>query len=166
MRPLPSYADVLALPGAPRVRVPSAMADANGHLNVRHYLASFDDAEWVLFTDLGLDEHASSGGNVFALEQLLSYRREVLVGQQISVHLRLVGRGVRMLHLVSYLLNHDTDEVAASMEALEAYVDHATRRLAPFPEAVARALDRRLASHDALPWRPVLSGAIGAEGLR
>lgn len=166
VRPLPTYAEASALPSAPAIRVGPETADANGHLNVRHYLATFDDAEWLLFAELGLDESGSSGGNVFALEQLLSYRREVLVGQEVSVHLRVVGHDARMLHVVSYLLNHDTREVAASIEGLEAYVDHTSRRMAPFPDDVAAALDRWAREHAALPWSPVLSGAIALKGAQ
>lgn len=166
VRPLPTYAEALDLPGAPRVPVAEGQADSNDHMNVRHYLATFDDAEWLLFGGIGLDEQASSGGNVFALEQHLSYRREVLVGQQVSVHLRVVGRDARMLHLVSYLLNHDTGEVAASLESLEAYVDHGTRRVAAFPETVGAALDDWAAAHAELDWTPALSGCIAMKGDR
>lgn len=166
VRALPTYDEAAALPGVPRRPVPAAYGDSNGHMNVRHYLGTFDDAEWELFGPHGLDTEASHGGGLFALEQYLTYRREVLVGAEVSVHLRVVGRDERMLHLVSYLLDHDEGRVAASMEALEAYVDHGTRRLAPFPAPAAAELDRLAAEHRALPWRPDLSGAMALRGAR
>ncbi len=162
MRPLPTYAEVLALPAAPRLTVPESQGDGNGHLNVRHYLATFDDAEWVLFDEFDAGTAASTAGvgGMFALEQLLTYRREVLVGEEVAVHLRLHERSAKLLHLVSYLVNHTREEVAASMEALEGYVDYSTRRLSPFPEPAGTRLDAIIAANASLPWSPVLSGAM------
>jgi acyl-CoA thioester hydrolase len=162
VRALPSYDEAVLLPAAPRVPVPPEYGDANGHMNVRHHLALYDDAEWSLFDafDAGTEATAAGEGGMFALEQTLSYRREVLVGDEVAVHLRLLGRTAKLLHLVSYLLNHSRGEVAGSMEALEGYVDHGTRRLAPFPGAAGAKLDALVASHAALPWTPVLSGSI------
>lgn len=160
VRALPTYDETTALPGTPPTEVSPAVVDANGHMNVRHYLATLDDAEWVLLEQVGLDAAGSTGGNVFALEQHLTYRREVTAGQQVSVHLRILGRDHRMVHLVSYLVVHDAQEVAASLESLDAYVDHTTRRMSPFPVEVAAGLDRWIADHRALPWTPELSGAL------
>lgn len=162
MRALPSYDEVLALPSGPRGPVPAAYADSNGHVNVRHHLALYDDAEWAVYEPVDLGEsHAEAGlGGVFALEQHLTYRREVLVGEEVSVHLRLLDRTDRLLHLVSYLANHTRAEVAGSMEALEGYVDLRTRRLAVVPERAAAALDAMIAEARALPWQPQLSGSL------
>lgn len=162
LRRLPAYEEVLALPHGPRMRVPAEFADANGHLNVRHYVGLFDDAEWVLFdgVDVGSDLAERGIGGIFALEQHLTYRREVLVDDEVSVHVRLLARTDRLLHLVSYLANHSHREVAASMEALDAYVDFGTRRLAPLPSPQSAALDGLIAAAAALPWEPALSGAV------
>lgn len=162
MRRLPSYDEVTALPGGVRQPVPPEYGDDNGHLNVRHYLGLFDDAEWVLFeeVDLGTD-HARAGiGGIFALEQHLTYRREVAVGDDVSAHVRLLGRNQRMIHFVSYLANHTRGEVAAAMEALNCYVDLGTRRLAPIPDPQASGLDRYVERAAALPWQPDLTGLI------
>lgn len=158
----PSYDEVLGLPCGDRVVVPPESGDDNGHLNVRHYLGLFDDAEWVVYErlDLGADLARRGVGGIFALEQHLTYRREVEVGDEVSVGIRLVGRSARMIHLVSHLLNHTRREVAARMEALEGYVDLGTRRLAPIPEVQSTALDRLLAEAAALPWQPELSGTM------
>jgi acyl-CoA thioester hydrolase len=160
-RPLPSYDEVLALPAAPTRVVPPEYGDGNGHLNVRHYLGILDDAEWVLFDEFGAGNEASSAGTggMFALEQLLTYRCEVLVGDEVAVHLRLVARSEKLIHLVSYLVNHTRREVAASMEALEAYVAYETRRVSPFSPAAQQVLDHWIRQQAPLP-APVLSGAI------
>lgn len=166
MRPLPTYDEVLTLPSGPRLIVPAEYGDTNGHLNVRYHLAIYDDAEWAIFERLGLgDEHAEAGiGGIFALEQHLTYRREVLVGDEVSVQVRIIGRDQRMIHLVHYLANHTHHEVAGSMEALNAYVDLQTRRLASFPAVSAEGLDGHITRAAALEWQPVLSGSIVLNG--
>jgi acyl-CoA thioester hydrolase len=166
MRLLPSYDQVLGLPSGPRAPVPEAYADSNGHLNVRHHLALYDDAEWAIYEPVDLGEaHALAGlGGVFALEQHVTYRREVLVGEDVAVHVRLLARAERLLHLVSYLVNHSRREVAGSLEALEGYVDLHTRRLAPIPAPAAAALDTMVADAEALGWRPELSGSMTLVG--
>ncbi len=168
MRPLPSYDQVVALPGGDRVSVPVEYADDNGHLNVRHYLGLFDDAEWVVYDgiDLGADLARRGIGGIFALEQHLTYRREVAVGDEVTVHLRFLGRTDRLIHLVSYLANHTRREVAASMEALAGYVDLSSRRLATLPEPQATALDRLVIDAATLGWEPELSGSITLTGAR
>jgi acyl-CoA thioester hydrolase len=158
----PEYDEVGALPQGERLVVPAEYGDDNGHLNVRHYLGLFDDGEEVLLSRVGLGtDLARRGiGGVFALEQHLTYRREVGVADEVSVGVRVVGRTERMIHLVSYLANHTKREVAASLEALDAYVDLDTRRLAAMPEDPAAALDRLVTAAEALPWEPELSGTI------
>ena len=163
-RPLPSYDEVLALPAAPTRVVPAEFGDGNGHLNVRHYLGLLDDAEWVLFDEFGAGTEASSAGTggMFALEQYLTYRHEVLVGDEVAVHLRLLARSETLVHLVSYLVNHTRREVAANMEALETYVAYETRRASPFSRAAQQALDDWIARQASLA-DPSLSGAISLE---
>jgi acyl-CoA thioester hydrolase len=163
-RPLPSYDEVLTLPAAPTRSVPEEFGDGNGHLNVRHYLGIFDDAEWSLFDEIGAGTEASAAGTggMFALEQHLTYRREVLVGDEVAVHLRVVARTEKLLHLVSYLANRTRHEVSASMEALEAYVAYETRRVTPFSPDAVQVLDRWIAQQGDLP-PAVLSGSISLE---
>ena len=166
MRALPTYDEATGLPAAPSRRVPEEYGDGNGHLNVRHYLGILDDAEWIVFDEFGAGNEASEAGigGMFALEQFLTYRREVLVGDEVAVYLRLLAREPRMLHLVSYLVNQTRGEVAASMESLEAYVDYGTRRMAPFPEARVQRLDELITQNETLPWQPELTGAIALPG--
>lgn len=166
MRALPSYDEATALRAAPPVVVPEEYADANGHLNVRHHLALYDDAEWSLFDEFGAGSRAAEEGvgGMFALEQHLTYRREVVVGDEVAVQVRMLARDERSLHLVSYLVNLTRGEVAGSMEALEGYVSYATRRLTPWPATSADVLDGWIARDRALPWRPELSGSLAVRG--
>lgn len=162
MPALPTYDQVHELPSGPLTTIPPEYGDPNGHLNVRNYLGLFDDAEWALFDPMGLGaEHAEQGlGGVFALEQHLTYRREVGIGDVVQVHVRPLARSESLLHLVSYLRNETRGEVAASMESLDGYVDFGTRRLGPMPTPAGQALDRMIAAVSGLDWQPTLSGSI------
>lgn len=162
MRRLPSYDEITGLPAGPRLTVPVEYGDENGHLNVRHYVGIFDDAEWAIYEhqEMGASAAAAQVGGVFMLEQFVTYRREVAVGDEVQVHVRFIARSERMFHLVSYLANLTRHQVAASMEGLECWVDLRTRRIAPIPSAGMAALDRHIAAAAALPWTPELSGTI------
>lgn len=162
-RDLPGFRDVAALAAASRLVVPPEAGDANGHMNVRHYVALYDDAEWEIFDRIGLGaEHARTARRgLFALEQHLTYAREVDVGDEVSVHMRLLARGPRVLHFVSYLANHTRTEVAGCTEALNGYADLEARRLTPFvPGPELAALDALLDADRRLGWTPQLSGCI------
>ena len=162
---LPSYDEALLLPAAPTRTVPAEFGDGNGHMNVRSYLGVFDDAEWVLFDEFGAGNDASAAGTggMFALEQHLNYRREVLVGDEVAVHLRMLARSDKLIHFVSYLVDHTRREVAASMEAVEAYVAYDTRRATPFPPDAAAVIDAWIGRSRGLP-PPELSCSISLGG--
>ena len=162
---LPSYDEALRLPAAPGRVVPAELGDGNGHMNVRSYLGIFDDAEWVLFDEFGAGNDASAAGTggMFALEQHLNYRREVIVGDEVAVHLRLLDRSDKLIHFVSYLLVHNRREVAASMEAVEAYVGYESRRATPFPPDAAAVIDEWIDRQRSLP-PPELSCSISLGG--
>ncbi len=160
---LPSYADVVALPGSRRRQVPAEFGDANGHMNVRYYLALYDDAEWEIFERMGLGaEHARTDRRgMFALEQHLMYAREVDVAAEVSVHMRLLARSAKVLHLVNYLADHTRGQVAGWIEVIDGYADLDTRRLTQFHSGPGRsALDARLAADRALTWPAATSGCL------
>lgn len=159
---MPSLDHVLALPRTLTRTVTEENADANGHLNVRHYVGLFDDAEWELYDGMGMGAAAAQlgAGGVFMLEQHVTYRREVLVGEEVAVHTRVLDRSDKVLHAIAYLVNVSRGEVAAAMEGLECWVDFTTRRSSPFPAEGAAALDRLIAEAAALDWMPELSGAL------
>jgi acyl-CoA thioester hydrolase len=162
---LPSYDDALLLPAAPTRVVPKDFGDGNGHMNVRSYLGIFDDAEWVLFDAFGAGNDASAAGTggMFALEQHLNYRREVFVGDEVAVHLRMLARSDKLIHFASYLVDHTRRQVAASMEAVEAYVGYQTRRATPFPPEAAAVIDDWISRQRDLP-PPELSCSMSLDG--
>ena len=160
--PFPSAEQVLALPTAYSVVVPPDYTDGNGHLNIARYMQLHSDGGWAYFARFGLSEEsaATGGPTTFDVEHHVVYRREVLAGQEVSVHVRLVDRSDTALHSIQFLVNRTTGEVANSHEAMSISMDLRTRTVAPIPGELARRLDVRLAADRALGWEPPLCGAM------
>jgi acyl-CoA thioester hydrolase len=160
--PFPTLDQVLALPSEFRVVVPDEFTDGNGHMNIARYMQLHSDGGWAYFARFGLSEEAAAAGGptTFDVEHHIVYRREVLAGHEVSVHVRLIDRSDRALHSLQFLVNRTTGEVANSHEALSLSMDLHTRSITPVPRAVAALLDERLAVDRRLDWAPPLSGAM------
>jgi acyl-CoA thioester hydrolase len=159
----PTCAQVRELPVALRMQVPERYADTNGHMNVRRYVGLHDQASWNYLGGLGLGEQyvAAENRSFFDLEHHLRYLEEVLVGDEVTVHFRLVARSTKLLHGMGFLVNATREQVANTFEFLAAHIDLGVRRTAPFDEAAARSLDDEIGRHEALDWEPPTCGALG-----
>jgi acyl-CoA thioester hydrolase len=160
---LPSVAEVLALGNGIRRTAPRDWEDENGHVNVAHHYAFHMDASIAVFAQLGmtadyLDRH---GQSTFTIEQHLNFYDEVLVGHEVSGHLRLLDVNAKLVHGISVMVNHTTGRVVNTVEFVEGHVDLATRRTTPWQPALAEALQAALARHDQLPWSLPLNGSMG-----
>lgn len=152
--PAPSFDQVRALPCAHEQVVPAHFADANGHMNIVRYMELHNAAAWKHMTQFGLGaEHALAGTAAsFEVEHHLRYLREVHVGDLVAVHVRLLGRTTKALHVMQLLLNVTRRELANTLESTALSVDLMTRRTGPFPAPVAALLDDRLRVDQALDW--------------
>lgn len=159
----PSFADLRALPLLLEREVPESYGDANGHMNVRHYLALNDDAGWGFFARVGIGEDYLTRRQLsfFDSEHHLRYLAELLVGTPVAVHGRLLARSDKALHAQWYVLDLEHDRLANTFEFVTIHVDLTTRRPASIPGDVAGLLDDLLAEHQALPWAAPTSGALG-----
>jgi len=164
MSTLPTVAQLDEL-GTLLVRpAPARFEDMNGHVNVRgHYDLHMDGAEIAFESALGLDESyvVRVGQSSFSLAHHLQFHHEVLVGHEVSVHLRFLGRGPKTMHAVTILANRTTGQVASTLEFVEAYVDLTTRRTTPLAPAVATRVDAALEQHVTLDWTLPPSHRLG-----
>lgn len=153
MTTLPSADQVLALPAELSCTVPPEFEDTNGHMNIRHYFDLQTRAVAGLFERIGytLGEGGPRVGP-FTLEQHLRYHREVLVGHEVSAHLRLVGRDDRLLHGMAFLVNRTERVLANTFEFVLGNVDLDERRLTPFAGPAADAVDREIEQHCDVGW--------------
>ncbi len=109
--------------------------DQMGHMNVQHYVGKFDEGTWNFFAELGLGRAylAENKVGMAAVQQNVTYRRELIAGDRIEVRsgvLEIKSKTVRFVH---EMRNRDTGEIAAYAEITGVFLDLETRRSHPFP---------------------------------
>lgn len=160
-RAFPTIAQVLELPSLTVRTVPPGWQDLNGHVNVRHYLELYDEASRPLLPVLGLEGQAGDGGHgLFDLEHHIAYLAELHVGDQVSAHLRIVGRTPRRFHGVMFIVNHTRRQLASTLEFVSTAADLATRRTMPLPASAVHWLDAAIAAQARLGWAAPLCGVM------
>ena len=159
---MPIATQLERLPLLGRVRVPPEWEDLNGHVNVQHHLGMYDltsdamlellgvSADWVREEQVGLVD----------LEHHIWFRRELHVGDEVTLHLRFTGLNERRVQGVMFLLNAESGEVASAIEFLSIAVDLAARRAIPVPSGIHGRLVELLREHEALDWPAPRCGSI------
>jgi acyl-CoA thioester hydrolase len=162
MSGVPAADQVLQLPAETTCLVPPEFEDSNGHMNIRHYFDLQTEAVAALFERIGyVLGRAGRRVGPFTLEQHLRYHREVVVGAEVSAHLRLVGRSEKLLQGMAFLVDRTQDRVANTFEFMVGNVDLETRRLVPFTASAAEAVDRELEASRRLDWEVPRFPALG-----
>lgn len=153
---------VRLLPRTHSATIPGDYLDDMGHMNVMWYTHLFSMAMGGMFQLIGLtQEHVQQRhGGSFALESHIRYLSEVRVGHSIQVHTRLLGRTSKRYHLLHVMINDQKRDVAATFEAVGAYIDMRTRRMAEFPPDITQPLDRFIAEHQQLAWPAPVCGIM------
>lgn len=164
MRTFPNTAEIEQLPCYFRTVVPEAYLDAMGHMNIRYYLALFDDAAWELFADIGMhtDYYKAYTAGAFALEHHIHYLAEVHQGDRIAVYSRMLARTAKRIHFMHFMLNETQQKLAATLEAVGSHADLTVRRTSPFPAHIAANIDAMLANHVQVSWEAPVCGVIRA----
>ena len=147
-----------------RLTIPDSYRDFNGHMNIRWYMAIFDDAgdtmhEWRGLTPAYHDAH---GTGTFDLEHHLNYLNEVMPGDDVVVYIRFVAQSEKRLHYVMFLVNRTRGKLAATLECINAFADLKVRRTTPWPPEVAAKTAAAVAAHSQLDWAAPLCGAMQA----
>lgn len=159
---IPTLHEVQQLPQWLERTMPAEFADANGHVNVRNYLALFDDTGWAFFASLGIDEAylARRRASVFDAEHHLWYHAEVQIGAHVAVHLRALGRSDKAFHGMCFLADLSEGRIASTFEFVIVHVDIDERRGASIPHDVANPFDALVAEHAQLTWPAPVSGTL------
>ena len=112
--------------------------DHVGHMNVMWYVGKFDEATWQLFNALGLSpgylRDAQRG--MAAVDQHISYVRELHAGATVSVPSRLLEVKERSLRFEHEMVNDETGEVAARTVLKGVHLDKQTRKSCAFEDAI------------------------------
>jgi acyl-CoA thioester hydrolase len=150
------------LPLFHRTRITNEYLDAMGHMNIRWYMAIFDDAAWKFFASFGMNEayFQTERGGGFALQQFVQYLAEVREGETVAVRTRILGRSAKRVHFMHFMQNESTGHLACTLEVLGAHADMVTRRITPYPTRIARQIDAILLAHEQLNWDAPVCGVI------
>ncbi len=145
--------------------VPDAWADSNGHMNMRWYVAVFDDAGDDLHARIGLtpDFHRERGSGTVDLEHHTNFLTEIMPGDRVAVYTRLVARSAKRVHYLMFLVNETKGKLAAIFECMNAFVDLSVRKTAPFPPGILAQIDAWLEKDANLDWPPPVSGSMRAD---
>jgi acyl-CoA thioester hydrolase len=112
--------------------------DVNGHMNVAYYVLAFDygvDALWARF---GItDEHIRrTDSSTFAVESHVLYRRELKESDPYLVTAQILAFDEKRIHQFQRMYHAEAGFLAATAEWMNLHVDLATRRVAPWPDAI------------------------------
>jgi len=112
--------------------------DHIGHMNVMWYVGKFDEANWNLIARIGLTPTylRQSGRGMAALQQNISYKRELLAGDIIEIRSSVLEVGNKSVRFLHEMRNAETGEIAATCEITGVHMDRQARKSAPFPEAI------------------------------
>ena len=159
-RPAPEQ--IRALPLYYREAIPPDYLDAMGHMNVRWYMALYDQATWQLFETIGMtpDYLKANRAGAFALKHVLHYFSEIHAGQTVALHTRLLARTDKRFHFMHFMINETTGLLASHFESLGTHADLEARRSSPFPPHMANALDAGLSRDRKLDWEAPVCGII------
>jgi acyl-CoA thioester hydrolase len=121
--------------------------DHVGHMNVMWYVGKFDEANWNLFARIGLTPSylRETCCGMVAVEQNLSYKRELLAGDNVEISSALLEIGNKSIRFRHEMRNAETGEVAATCEFTGVHFDRQARKSTPFSDAVRRTAARLLA---------------------
>jgi acyl-CoA thioester hydrolase len=166
MRPPAISLDQLApLPVVYRASIPPAYEDRNGHMNIRWYMALYDDAGDAMYPMLGLtaDYFAAAGMGGFDLEHHLWYLAEVRSGDTVVIRVRILARRSKLMHYLMFMENETRCVLSSIFECVHAHADLNVRRTAPFPAQVAAKIDTFITAHSSLTWPAPVSGSMGVQ---
>ncbi|HTA43631.1 MAG TPA: thioesterase family protein [Bryobacteraceae bacterium] len=161
--PLLAVEQVLQLqPPCLRAVVPDSWADANGHMNMRWYVAIFDDAGDDLHERIGLtpEFHRQRRTGTVDLEHHTHFLNEIMPGESVAVYARLVARSPKRIHYLMFLVNETRPKLAAIFECMNSFMDLETRRTAPFPAEILAKIDAWIERDATLDWPAPVAGSM------
>lgn len=112
--------------------------DHMGHMNVRFYVAKFDEGTWQLFGALGLTPEwlRSHSRGMAAVEQNIWYLTELTGGDLISIESRVLDVTAKAVRFRHEMIATATGEQAAATELVAVHIDTQARRAVPLPAFV------------------------------
>ena len=112
--------------------------DHMGHMNVMWYVAKFDEATWNLFAQVGITPAylRDAGCGMVAVDQHLTYERELLAGDVVSVHSEVLDVRPKVIVVRHVMTGGATGDVAATTTITGVHLDRSTRRSCLLPDDI------------------------------
>jgi acyl-CoA thioester hydrolase len=122
--------------------------DAMGHVNVRHYMAIFDDAAFQMLGVIAGGSHllAEKGLGWADVRHTIEYRRELEAGALVVVRAALSRIGRTSVTVDYTLLDAMSEDVHATLEAITVLFDLKARVATPLPDYLRRRAEEMQAS--------------------
>jgi acyl-CoA thioester hydrolase len=116
-------------------------------MNIMWYVGKFDEANWNLIARIGLTPSylRQSGRGMAAVQQNITYKRELLAGDIVeitSLLLELHEKSIRFRH---EMRNAETGEIAATCEFTAVHLDREKRKSVAFADPIRALAERQLA---------------------
>lgn len=108
------------------------------HVNVRHYVAKFDEATWQFMAHFGMSPtyFKDTKTGIFNVEHDIRYKKELFSGDLITIKSELLEVGQKYIKYRHVLIKTEINSVAAEMYVRAAHVDLNTRHSSNFPQAI------------------------------
>jgi len=112
--------------------------DQMGHMNVMWYVGKFDEATWNLFAALGLTTAflREKKRGMAAVQQNITYRRELLAGDTVTVHSAFLEIRDKVARFVHEMRHGESGELAALCMLTGVHIDAVARKSCAFPEEI------------------------------
>ena len=123
------------------------------HMNVMWYVSKFDEGTWNLFSHLGLSAAflRQHHRGMAAVDQRISYRREMHAGDTVAVSSGIISAAERKLVFFHEMRNGESGEITAVTLLTGVHIDTRTRKSCVLPEpALAKA--REMVAVHQMPW--------------
>ena len=151
-------------PACLRMEIPQTWADSNGHMNMRWYVALFDDAGDDLHVRLGLPPiyHREHTTGTFDLEHHTHFLNEVIPGDRVAAYARMVDCSAKRIHYVMFLVNETRGKLAAIFECVNGLVDLKIRKTMAYPPEILAGIEAAVKAHSSLDWDAPVCGVMRA----
>jgi acyl-CoA thioester hydrolase len=127
-------------------------------MNVMWYTGKFDEASWALLATVGLTHSflAGRGHGMAAVQQNITYKRELRAGDIVSVRSGILDVQEKIIRIFHEMRNEETLEVSAFATITGVYMDIVKRRAIPIPVDVADHIRTMTLDANKLYWTEAL----------
>ncbi len=111
--------------------------DVMGHMNIRHYMAMFDEASYqLLYQVFGWSgsQDTGSGEGWVDVRHIIEYQSEVSAGDLLEIRACIVKVGTKSITIRYDMFNSVRDELAATLECVCVLFDLKNRKAKPLSD--------------------------------